>query len=158
MTRGLAAVVELVVPERGIDIEQQWKELEAALTVEGALTPQVVKAQLNLAEKRALAAHRLYVFAKLEQKRYSIDCEEALGSMRDFATSELQAEKDRGERNKSITEADVRGRAATLYPDEWAAINTGLESSKATIAHLEQLSDLWKGRRFSLAALLGDGR
>ncbi len=158
MSRPFAALVEVIVPEQGIDINREFAELDRVLQIEGALTPAVVREHLNLAEKRAMRAHRLYVSAKLESRRFELDCEEAIGAMRDEATTELQREKDKGERNKSITEADVRGRAATLFPDEWAAINGELERAKRTIAQLEHFSDLWKGRRFSLSALLGDGR
>lgn len=158
MGRSFEALVEIIVPEQGIDIEAEYAELDKVLQIEGALTPAVVREHLNAAEKRAMRAHRLFVSAKLEARRFELDCEEALGAMREEATSELQAEKNKGERNKSITEADVRGRAATLHPDEWASINGQLERAKRTIAQLEHFSDLWKGRRFSLSALLGDGR
>jgi hypothetical protein len=156
MSRGIAAVVESVIPER-VNVQAEYDELAPLLRIEGALVPQVVKDHLNEVEVRALRAHRLFVIAKMDLERFERDCDEAIGAMRHEATIDLQKEKDKGERSKQITDADVRGRAATLFPDEWSEINGELARAKASVKNLERFSELWAGRRFSLGAI-GDRR
>jgi hypothetical protein len=46
------------------------------------------------------------------------------GAMREQATDVLQAEKNAKARSKTITEADVRLKAAELFPDEWQSQET----------------------------------
>lgn len=95
-----------------------------------------------LDEARTLSydAHRLYVTAKKEFERWELENEVVNGAMWLKATRELQAEKDAKERNKTITDADVRAKCSTLYPDEYAAQEQKRRAVKLTVDSMAQLS------------------
>ncbi len=56
---------------------------------------------------------------RLARESWEKDNDVVLGTIRAEATKALQAEKDRGARNKTITEADIIGQCARMFPDEW---------------------------------------
>jgi hypothetical protein len=113
---------------------------------------------LDKAERRARRAHALYLGAKLERARWEMDSEVTLAGMRTKASDELEEEKDRGERKKAITDADVRARMAELFPDEWRHQELKRVKLKGTEEHLERLADLWKVKCFSLSTMLSNLR
>lgn len=138
--------------------ETLWDELLAALEVREALTPLVLTDAVNKGERHALEAHQLFVVAKAECERVEAECAPIVASMRDAANRELQAEKEKGLRNKSITDADVVGKAAAMFPDEWARV-VGMQSkAEGMLAQLKQLAKLWEQRCFSLSTMLNAGR
>lgn len=149
------------VVERVFDLDDPDAEFQAILTqltVEEAITPEKVEAALNHAEDTARKAHRLYIVARVDNDRYEVECDAVMGALRDAATSELQAEKDAGERSKAITEADVTGRVATMFPDEWAEVNDRRARAKGMLDHVKRIADLWEGRCYTLSTMAGRKR
>lgn len=135
------------------DPEGEYAELEGALSVGSRESDDIAKA-LDVAEDSARRAHRLYVNARLDAERFAADAEVIEGALRGQAAAELQAEKESGARTKQITDADVRGKAALLFPDEWRALSEGKAKAELMVKHLERFADLWMRRCHSLAALL----
>lgn len=153
----MASVIEIVFDEK-VNLQTEMDELVAALDLDGALTPELVREELNHVEGRALRAHRLYVQSKMETSRYEYQADIAIAAMRKRATASLQHEKDQGSRTKAITNGDVDARAASLYPDEWREMNNSTRRAKLATEQLAKLSELWSGRRFSLGAIAGAQR
>ena len=164
--RELKEIPELGTPFTGIresvytlpDPEGEYKKLEQALTVREALTPGALQSALNDAEDNARRAHRLYVVAKADYERFERECDPVVESLRDAANKELQAEKDAKQRSKAITDADVKGRASVLFPDEWKRINDRRIKAEGMLEHLRALAELWKQRCFSLSTMLNAGK
>lgn len=144
------------ITERILDLdpEQEYDRLERALELNESLTPNNVRAAANAAEANALKAHELYVHATVALERFRIDNDLVQSAMRDAATADLQAEKDSGQRSKQITEADVRGRAAVLYPDEWRAAVERRVRAENMHANIARLASLWEQRARTLGAML----
>lgn len=136
------------------DPEAEYQALEAALGA-GSREQDSVAQALDGAEDYARRAHRLYVNAKVDLERFQADCDTVEGAMREQAVAALTVEKERGVRTKQITDADVRHRAAVMYPDEWRDALNRKAKGEGAVKHLERLADLWQGRCRSLAALLG---
>lgn len=61
-----------------------------------------------------------YVQIKHAREKWELENDVVLGGMREEASKALQAEKDRGQRSKAITEADITKAMATMFPDEHA--------------------------------------
>lgn len=132
----------------------EFKRLWDELRISDALTPAAVQAAANEVETRAMEAHQLYLVAKEAHGNFETQMAPVIAALRDDATSELQADKDQGLRNKSITDADVVGRVAHKFPDEWCEINNRKVRAKALLAQLERLADIWKSRSRSVSAML----
>lgn len=135
------------------DPEGEYAELEGALSV-GSRESDDIASSLDVAEDSARRAHRLFVNAKLDAERFAADAEVIEGALRGQAAAELQAEKESGARTKQITDADVRSKAALLFPDEWRALSEGKAKAELMVKHLERFADLWMRRCHSLGALL----
>jgi hypothetical protein len=60
-----------------------------------------------------------YLQIRLARETWERENDVILGAMREQATEALQGEKDRGARNKTITEADIVAKCSTSFPDEW---------------------------------------
>lgn len=140
------------------DPEGEWRYLEGRLALTDALTPGNLQTALNIAEDCARRAHRLYVVARADFERFEVECEAVTEGMRSEANRELQAEKDRKERAKAITDADVRGRAAILFPDEWALVAERKVKAQGMIDHLKRFADLWTQRCFTLGTMANAGK
>jgi hypothetical protein len=136
-----------------VDIATTYDELENALWIDDALTPQTIRLALNKAEENARQAHRLYVAAKLAHETFEISCKRVEAELRQSALDRLNAEKDAGLNRKQITESDVDSMMAALYPDEHQAIHQRRNRAKLTIEHLKRLADLWQSRCRSLTSL-----
>lgn len=132
----------------------ELKELESELGFSDT-HPEAIRAELVRCEFRALRAHRCEVLIKRDRERFKIDADVAIEAMREAAEAELTEEKLLGKRSKSITNADVAGRAATKYPDEWRDIHDRIETFDRFSQHVERLADLWQQRARTLAAALG---
>jgi hypothetical protein len=140
------------------DPEGEFRYLESRLALTEALTPGNLQSALNIAEDCARRAHRLYVVARADFERFEIECEAIVEGMRSEANRELQAEKDRKERSKAITDADIRGRAAILFPDEWALVSERKVKAQGMLDHLKRFADLWQQRCYSLSTMLNAGK
>ena len=140
------------------DPDALFTTLTERLSLRDALTPGALQAALNIAEENARLAHQLYVNAKVESERFEIDADIVLGAMRGGATAELQREKDAGQRSKAITDADVREKAATLYPDQWRDTNERRAKAGGMLEHLKRLADLWQTRCYSIGTMLNAGK
>lgn len=140
------------------DPEGEWTYLRDRLALTDALTPGNLQAALNIAEDCARRAHRLYVVAKADFERFEVECDAVTEAMRSEANRALQAEKDRGERAKAITDADIRGRAAILFPDEWSLMMERKVKAQQMTDHLKRFAELWLQRCFSLGTMLNAGK
>jgi hypothetical protein len=60
-----------------------------------------------------------YIQIRFTRESWEKDNDVLIGTIRAEATKALQREKDRGVRNKTITEADIIGQCAQMFPDEW---------------------------------------
>ena len=140
------------------DPEQEHRELSEALRLVNALTPGNLNAALNDAENNALRAHTLYIVAKADYDNFDCEMIPVIDAMREAAHADLHGERERKERSKPITEADIRGRASVLYPDEWLIVHKRRVKAESMLAHLKQFSELWKQRCFSLSTLLNAGK
>jgi hypothetical protein len=157
LERGFGRVVERIFDQE-VDVDAEYRSLEDAIKLRSALDPETVRVALNDVQDNARRAHRLYVIALTTVERFRIDGESTLGGMRAQATAELQREKDAGMRSKAITEADVREKAAVLFPDEWRAGNDALSKANGMLEHMKALANLWAERSYSLGAMMGKGR
>lgn len=134
--------------------DELFEELQEAIEITDALTPGKLQAELNKAEKNALRAHKLYVNTKTDHIVFEIEMDAVMGAMRDKVTAELQAEKDRGERNKAITDKDIKEYIAWRYADEWSEANTRKAKAEGMLKHVQKLADLWTQRCKSIASML----
>jgi hypothetical protein len=140
------------------DPNGEYKHLEESISLREALTPNALMTALNDAEDNARRAHKLYVVARADYERFERECEPIVESMRDASNRELQSEKDAKLRSKAITDADVRGRAATMFPDEWKRIDARRIKADGMLEHLKALAELWKNRCYSLNGMLNAGK
>lgn len=140
----MEAITETVFVD---DALAEYNRLTAALTVGESRTDYgtVLKA-LDNAEANARDAHRLFCTAKLEAKRFDLDADVVEAAMWSEATASLQAEKDAGQRNKAITDTDVRNKAQAMFPDEYRATLLKREKVKRMVDQMERLADLWFSR------------
>lgn len=156
MALGVGEIIETIFPEGSIErINAEYVDLEAALQLDGALTPNAIRDAINGSQRRALRASAIHLLAKLDLSRYERECDVALGAMREAAAAELEKEKEEGLRSKAPTIADIADRAATKFPDEWRDINNSLQRFKRTVDQLEKFSKLWERRSYALAAMGG---
>lgn len=138
------------------DMGAMWKKLREGLVVgEKRSDHGTLQKALDLAEKRAHDAHRLYVTAKIERDRWERQNEVVHGAMWSDANRSLQKEKDDGLRSKQITDADIKARVATLFPDEYEAQEVRRAKIKATVESIEDLAEQWKSRCRTLQVMLG---
>lgn len=143
-------VVESVL---SINISEVYDELEPQITIRDALTPQAIRSALNKADDNALKAHRIYTAAKVEFERRKLDLDKVEGAMRERAVSELSFEKESGYHKKVITEADVRARMSTMFPDQYYELQEAKLRAETTISHLERLADCFQSRCYALKSL-----
>lgn len=113
-----------------------------------------LRERLDKAEVRARRAHRLLLGAKLELFNWERDAELTMAAMRNAAHDQLQAEKDNGQRNKAITDADVVARIAQTFPGEYRTQETTRHKLKGAVSSIENLVERWNGRVFSIRTLL----
>jgi hypothetical protein len=140
------------------DPEAEYDDLERDLKLNEALTPGNLEQALNRAEDNARRAHKLYVVGKVQFEAYERELTPIIEAMRQAANDDLQNEKASGSRNKAITDADVRGRAAVLFPDEWALASDRKAKAEGTMSQVKALADLWRQRCYSISALLSAGK
>jgi len=154
---GVRPDLERIVEEVFVrDLYAEWKELEAGLTVgEKRSEHAYAVRELDLAANRAYRAHRLYLTARAAREEWEAENETIFGAMMAKASHELEVEKEAGTRKKQITDADVRAKVATLFPDEWQAQERRRRKVELTVKSLERLAELWMGKCRDLQALVG---
>jgi hypothetical protein len=153
-SRGLDKIVDKLFAD-DFDPAEEGAAIMAALKIDGALTPGTMEKAANVADEIAVRAHRLYLVARTDFEQFQIKYEAIADAMRTEATSQLQAEKNANMRSKAITEADVRGRCALLYPDEWAEAENAKNRYQATVDHWKFVAEQAAGRRYSLGQMQG---
>lgn len=138
------------------DIYAEWKDLEAGLEIgEKRSDHAVAVRELDKASARAYRAHRLYLTARAAREAWELENEVIHGAMVSEATRDLQREKDSGVRSKQITDADVKSRVATMFPDEYKAQEERRRNVEFTVKSLERLAEIWMGKCRDLQALVG---
>ncbi len=153
MSRDFAQVVETLYQE--MDAVQEFKRLSEQLEVgDDRADYGSVNKHLDRAETNARKAHKLFLQAELEQKRFTLVNDVVGGKLRDDAYLTLQSEKDNGDRKKAITDADVVARMSVLFPDEMRSQEEKKLKVKGMVEHCEHLTDLWKSRCKSLQTML----
>jgi hypothetical protein len=151
-----ARIVEKVFvenPEAIYDLLEKQLRIGEKRTDHGTL----MKA-LDEAEDNARWAHRLWVTGKIERDRWELDNAGTWGAMREEANGALQREKDNKSRSKAITDADVEGMAAVMYPEQYAAQQVKRRRTEMMVRSLENLSEMWQSRCRSLNAMLSKNR
>jgi len=113
---------------------------------------------LDEAEDNARWAHRLWITGKIEVERWELDNASVWGAMREEANGALQREKDSKSRSKAITDADVEGMAAIMYPEQYAAQQIKRRRNSQMTKSLENLSQMWESRCRSLNTMLSRQR
>jgi hypothetical protein len=133
-----------------------YKRLERGLYIgERRGHPDTVKKALDLAERNARLAHKLWMTATVEEVRWKHDNAIVWATIRQEATRELQRQKDQGSRNKTITDADVDSMCSLLHHDEYRAQEISRARVKAMVRSLEDLTEKWNSRCRSLQAMIG---
>ncbi len=141
------------------DVTKDWRILREGLSLGDKVSDHgAVMRALDKAEERAHLAFMLFVTAKAELERWELDNEVLHGAMWSEANRSLQQEKDDKHRSKQITDADIRARCATLFPEEWAAQEAKRKRYKLAVDAFENLAECWSSRCRSLQAILGKSR
>lgn len=140
------------------DPETEYADLESGLRLEEALTPGNLQTALNDAEDNARRAHKLYIVARSEFEKFELQASPLIEAMRDAANRDLQGEKDRKERSKTITDADIKSRASILFPDEWTIAQERRIKAEGMMDTLKSFAELWRQRCFSLSSMLNSGK
>lgn len=112
----------------------------------------------DLAEHNRHLAFRVYLTAKLELDGWEKKNEVSFATLRSEANRTLQAEKERGFRNKSITDADVVAKMAEMFPDDWEAQESRRLRAKLTLDMLQDLFNAWESRCRTLNVMLTKSR
>lgn len=158
MGAGFERIVERVFR---VDILAEYEELERGLKLSKpahrADYSELVDA-LDEATDNARRAHLLVVNGKVALEGFELDTTVILADMRAQATAALQREKEAGQRNKTITDADVETWMAHKFPDEWRETSGRRSKAKRMVEHLDRLADLWKDRRASLDTMVKGAR
>lgn len=139
------------------DPDAEYEQLETALRL-GTQAFDSITAALDGAEDNARRAHRLFVCARVDAERFTIDAEVIEAAMRTEAVAQLQREKDAGTRTKQITEGDIAAKVAAMFPDEHRDLAERKVKSRKMIEHLEAFAGLWRSRCYSLAKMLESKR
>jgi hypothetical protein len=139
------------------DPEREYAALELALQL-GTNAADSIAAALDAAEDNARRAHRLFVCARVDAERFSLDADVIDAAMRTQAVAELQREKDSGLRTKAITEGDTAAKVAAMFPDEYRDLAERRIKSRKMVEHLEAFAGLWRSRCYSLATMLQSRR
>jgi len=156
---GLRRIVDTVFD---LDDDALFEAFERARdeirTADEALGLELTRQEANEVQDRARKAHKLYVNALMVVRRFQFDSEVVQSAMWDAANAELQDEKDNKKRSKTITNDDVRYRAAQMFPDQWVRNEEAREQAKLVLKHLERVAELWKDRSLTLSSLVRSAR
>jgi hypothetical protein len=136
-------------------IEEVYKRLEQELTIGQKRGDRgTLLISLDNAETNALTAHKLFLHALVEQETFRINVLRINAALRTKANAALQLQKDRGERSKMITDADMEHWIAEHYADEYLAQRRkGIQVDGMTES-CKKLSERWEGRCIGLQTML----
>ena len=162
LPEGAARIVEHIFDvDLFAEYESAIKELS---TSDDALRLDMTRPEADKAQARALKAHKLYTNACVVVDRFKRDLEVGgAAAMWEAAYIELIDEKavlksEKKPTGKTITDQDVRMRAARAYPQQWRTYEEDLQRAEGMRDHLKRLADLWKDRSFTLGDLVRTGR
>lgn len=150
-------VVELVFVD---DVAKSYRRLEDELSLgddKHTSHGEIMRA-LDRAETNARLAHKCYVTARVEREAWELRNHVVFAAMWLSATQALQEEKAQGARNKQITDADVRSKAAAIFGDEWAAQEIQRKEAEAMVDDFKNLAERWASRCWGLSSMLGKTR
>jgi hypothetical protein len=136
------------------DLHGAWARLKKKLKAESRSDHATLHKATEEAADDAYEAHRLFVTARVLRAEWERENEATFGGMWSEANRSLQREKDDKQRAKQITDADVRSRCATLFPDEWRSQEGLRDRYKATEESLSQLAEIYLWRMQTSTALL----
>ena len=105
-----------------------------------------LQSELDKSTDMAALAHRLFTNAREATEIFEVDREMLVSSMREGARHKLESDKRDGIRIKPITDADVLGMMQMQDPARWRDQRIKSARMKATLDHLERLSDLARKR------------
>jgi hypothetical protein len=148
----MAKIIESVFQ---VDLDSTWRRIHEAL-LPGKGGASAAKA-IAVIDDRCREAHKVYCALKLEYERYKSDCEATMAAMRCEASELLQAEKETGERKKTVTEADVRAKMIELHPDEVRNQEVKLRKFALAVEHAEHMVKVMSQRSRSLNTEVGRG-
>lgn len=118
----------------------------------------VIADQLDRAQDMARECMRALVNVRLALDQFDVDAQLTTAGMRDYSYAKLQGQKDKGQRSKAITDADVAAQMAVDFPDEYQAVERTKAQAKRTREYLEDLVDRLRERARDLRALTGTAR
>lgn len=149
-------IIETVFVE---DTTEMYPQLERDLLVGQERSDRgVLEAALDNAESNARKAHRLWISAEFEAKRWELDNGVVFAAMWNEAERSLQRQKEGKERNKSITNDDVKHQCLVLFPDEYTAQELKKERVKLMVKSMANLAAEWDSKCRSLQTMLGKQR
>jgi len=135
------------------DVDAEYRALEAQLTMgESRSDYGTVLEALDRAEDNARRAHRLFVCASLERKRYLLEREVVEAAMHKEAVASLKKSEDK------VTIDATQARTVELFGDEYQAGEEKKKRVELSVAHLEQLAFTWSSRCRTLQTILGSMR
>jgi hypothetical protein len=150
MQHGFQVIVKDLF-ESGFDVAKEWALVRAGLEITDALTPQRMQRAANEQERLAERAHQLFIIGKIEVQAYMRETDPTFGAMREGARESLERMKASGARTKQITDADVLGECARLYPDQWQEICTRRERAEAMLLQLQTVAQLARSRCYTVS-------
>jgi|HubBroStandDraft_3_1064219.scaffolds.fasta_scaffold00013_18 hypothetical protein len=115
---------------------------------------------IDEAEDNARLAHLLYCAAVMEFERWEIEHEPVHGDL--WAQARDLLERDQAGKpakdKKTITNEDVKAKAASTFTDEWKRHRIGAKKMKLLVEHCKELADIWSQRCKTLNTMLGTAR
>lgn len=116
-----------------IDFNAEYDAIEAWIKLGDKRTEEAFIRKLHEESADMLQrAHRLYTQAKLAREKWEAENAVVFGAMREQASEVLEQEKASGKRKKAITEADVDGKCAAMFPDAYVSQEIRRKKAKAT--------------------------
>lgn len=114
---------------------------------------------LDQATRRTDEASRLYASAKVTLATYLAEVAEYEGDMREQARRVLELAKEAAKgKGKAITEADVIGKMAKMFGDDFQRTQVTKARAEEAVAHMRRLLERWEDRGRFLDAMLRSSR
>jgi hypothetical protein len=131
------------------DIDQEFEHLKRQMVLgEQRSDYATVLRALDEAEDNARRAHRLFVNAQLEEKRFRLEREIVEAAMHKGAVASLKESGDK------VTVEATQARMVVLYAEEWREGEERKARVKGTVGHCEQLAFFFSSRCRSLQVIL----
>jgi hypothetical protein len=131
------------------DIDQEFEDLKRQMVLgEQRSDYATVLRALDEAEDNARRAHRLFVNAQLEEKRFRLEREIVEAAMHKGAVASMKESGDK------VTVEATQARMVELYAEEWREGEERKARVKGTVSHCEQLAFFFSSRCRSLQVIL----